>query len=107
MNDDRKRQIVDALNRKYRTSVPVEVVEVAVALGFTDWTALAADYIEGAANAPEAEEPEPGTGYDHWRDMAADTVNHFWFTNREAGVLLAEIDRLRGRVNALLKAGAR
>lgn len=47
------------------------------------------------------QEPAPGEGYEHWRDMAADTVNHFWFTNREAGVLLAEVDRLRGVVQTL------
>lgn len=46
-------------------------------------------------------EPEPGTGDEHWRNMAADQVHKFWFTNREAGVLLAEIDRLRGRFNDL------
>lgn len=38
--------------------------------------------------------PPGAEGWDHWRSMAADTVNHFWFTNREAAVLLAEIDRL-------------
>lgn len=32
--------------------------------------------------------------YAHWRNMAADTVHHFWFTNREAGVLLADLDQL-------------
>ena len=32
----------------------------------------------------------------HWREMAADTEHQFWFTNREAAVLFAEIDRLRG-----------
>ncbi len=58
------------------------------------------------AGAPAVDldlEPEPGEGYEHWRSMAADTVNHFWFTNRESGVLLAEVDRLRARVNALVE----
>ena len=41
-------------------------------------------------------------GEDHWRSMAADEVNHFWFTNREARVLFAEIDRLRAERAALL-----
>jgi hypothetical protein len=40
----------------------------------------------------------PDDDYAHWRHMAADNVNHFWFTNREAGVLLAHIDRLRGEL---------
>lgn len=56
-----------------------------------------------AAPALDVEpEPLPGEGHEHWRDMAADQVNHFWFTNRESGVLLAEVDRLRGRVNDLV-----
>lgn len=38
-----KPRIVDALNQKYATTLPVGVVEVAVTLGFTSWAALAAD----------------------------------------------------------------
>lgn len=38
----------------------------------------------------------------HWRSMAADTVNKFWFTNREAGVLFEEIDALRGLLRRYL-----
>jgi hypothetical protein len=41
---------------------------------------------------------------DHWRSMAADDVNHFWFTNRESRVLFAEIDRLRAERDRLRKA---
>ena len=34
-------------------------------------------------------------GEAHWRSMADDTVNSFWFTNREARVLLDQIELLR------------
>jgi hypothetical protein len=34
---------VDALNRKFATALPVDVVEMAVASGFTSWRTLAAD----------------------------------------------------------------
>jgi hypothetical protein len=42
-------------------------------------------------------------GEAHWRSMAADEVNHFWFTNREARILFAEIDRLRAENEQLRK----
>jgi hypothetical protein len=38
-----KQRIVDALNRKYATTLPVDVLEIAVAAGFTSWRTLAAD----------------------------------------------------------------
>jgi hypothetical protein len=38
-----KQQIVDALNRKYACTLPIEVVEMAVSAGFTSWQTLAAE----------------------------------------------------------------
>ena len=43
MTRDDKRRIVAALNRKYGTSVPLELVEIAVASELTTWARLAAE----------------------------------------------------------------
>lgn len=40
IGDDGKARIVDVLNRRYRTTLPVEMVESAVAAGFTSWALL-------------------------------------------------------------------
>jgi hypothetical protein len=39
----RKQQIVDILNQRYATSLSLEMVEIAVAYGFTSWQALLID----------------------------------------------------------------
>lgn len=43
MTDEDKRQIVAALNRRYGTTVDLEVLERCVSLGFTTWLDLARD----------------------------------------------------------------
>jgi NTP pyrophosphatase (non-canonical NTP hydrolase) len=43
---------------------------------------------------------EAAAKYEHWRSMARDPVHKFWFTNREAGVLLARIDAMIDELRA-------
>jgi hypothetical protein len=48
-----KQRIVDALNRKYATTLPIDVVEMSVAIGFASWGTLAADAdVDPIAPAP-------------------------------------------------------
>ena len=42
-HDDEKARIVHVINRRYSTTVPVDVVDMAVAFGFTTWRQLAAE----------------------------------------------------------------
>lgn len=43
LSSDEKRRIVSALNVRYRTTLDVDIVEVAVMYGFTSWPALLED----------------------------------------------------------------
>jgi hypothetical protein len=49
---DDKRRIVAAINRRYGTSVPVEVVEMAVASELTTWERLAEEEADCICTEP-------------------------------------------------------